>query len=923
MPGELEKEESLHSTEKQPDSQALLNSAPVIENIEVIALLGKGGMSHVYKARQTQLDRIVALKVLSKQTVQGTEAIARFQKEAKLTSTLEHPNIIKVISFGVSNDGQPYLVMEYLEGLSLAEELKLNGRLSLRKFQDIFIPVLSALNQAHQIGLVHRDIKPANIMICRGESGTSSVKLVDFGIAKSFDNEGSATANLTKSGSVVGTPMYMSPEQCQSKPLDGRSDIYSLACVMYESLTGEPPFTGDSLLEIMQKHSMQPPPTVSELSRKVDIRKELAQVTLWALAKAPDERPQSASEFSKQLNEVLESITLDKVPRLKQTDRANSNKKGMALISFCSFVLIAGGAVAFYIQHKGDKAALVSTSQDTPVSNKTADKNEESCLNKLARAEKRYGADSTQVAQSLLDLSRERLKQDKLAEAEQDARRALKIIESNLKPDDPLVITALYYLADCYRKEAKYKNEEPLRKQLLDLRSKSQNNPVQAMTELARCYIRQSKFSQAARLYEQAAELYEKESGPNTIALAETLTNWADCCRKEKENDKALLLYKRALTIKEQILGPKNKDIPAAMNAVANCYSIQENWSQAEQHCKKAISIGEQAHLPPNEMADLMESMADCYASQHKFADAAPFFQKAVALKERALGAKNQAIISSLVRLATCYQHLGKDALAESLWIRIISIDNKSHQTSGNDTVYYDALADCYGKQGKFSEAEPLWIKSLAIKEKTLGSDNPELGKYLFCLAACYENENKDAQAVPVFQKLLVLCDKSAKAKFLEKDWTLLHLSNCYVRMGKFTEAESFLKELINLRTGFGGPTHVDIAEAICGLGHCYLAERRPALAEPLYKQSYAILENRYKGKDVPELVPALKGLASSYEYQSKYADAEPLWKRTLRILKTAPEHYRDDIQNVQNKLMNCYEQQGKHSQAEQFKKSP
>lgn len=248
------------------------NSQPIeIENIELLDVIAEGGMSRVYRARQVRLDRIVAVKVLSKAIISGDESIKRFQQEAKFTSELKHPNIIQIVSFGLCNDGQAYLVMEYLEGLSLAEDLKRNGRFPLKKFKNVFLPLLSALEHAHQAGVVHRDIKPGNIMICGNEAGQQTVKLVDFGIAKAMN--GSDSQQLTQTGSLLGSPSHMSPEQCQGKPLDGRSDLYSLACVMYECLTGEPPFSGDSPLLVMQKHSTEPPPTLAELCRKIQIDK--------------------------------------------------------------------------------------------------------------------------------------------------------------------------------------------------------------------------------------------------------------------------------------------------------------------------------------------------------------------------------------------------------------------------------------------------------------------------------------------------------------------------------------------------------------------------------------------------------------------------------------------------------------------------
>jgi len=336
--------------------------APRIDGIQIIELLGKGGMSLVYKAKQSTMERFVAVKVLSK--ISSEEGIKRFKQEARNTSSLDHPNIVKTISFGISQDNRPYLVLEYLQGVSLYDELKQNGRLTLEKFRGVFLPALSALAQAHEAGLVHRDIKPANIMICR-EASDEVVKLVDFGIAKLYSTEAEAQG-LTKTGEVIGSPAYMSPEQCLGKPLDGRSDLYSLACVMYECLSGEPPFSGSSALEVMQQHHSAPAPTVSELSRKIDIRKELASVTLWGLNKDPAKRPQTASEFMRKLSEVLEKITLDKIPQLK--DKNYLSRQSRQVLALSSAAITAVGAFALatvYMKKKGasDSSSVIKIKQ--------------------------------------------------------------------------------------------------------------------------------------------------------------------------------------------------------------------------------------------------------------------------------------------------------------------------------------------------------------------------------------------------------------------------------------------------------------------------------------------------------------------------------------------------------------------------------
>lgn len=220
------------------------------DRYEIIARLGGGGMSTVYKARHTHMDKIVAIKVLQTNVGNTAESIKRFQLEAKATSKLEHPNVISIFDFGVNEDGRPYMVMEYLEGVSLSDLLDKKGRLPVNGLKEIFVPVCEGLTHAHQNGIVHRDLKPGNIMLAKTQNGGVNVKIVDFGLAKLVNSE----QKLTQTGETFGSPLYMSPEQCLGKQLDQRADIYSLGCVLFECLTGQPPFVGASVIDTFNKH---------------------------------------------------------------------------------------------------------------------------------------------------------------------------------------------------------------------------------------------------------------------------------------------------------------------------------------------------------------------------------------------------------------------------------------------------------------------------------------------------------------------------------------------------------------------------------------------------------------------------------------------------------------------------------------------
>ncbi len=328
---------------------------PRIEGFEILELLGQGGMSRVYKANQLGLNRIVALKVLS--SISSDVDVKRFQLEAKLTSALEHPNIIRTLGFGISESGGSYLVLEYLEGRSLRSVLQEDGALSYRRFRDVFFPVLSALGYAHHEGVIHRDIKPANIMLCSGNDVAGQVKLLDFGIAKAVNNQQA----LTSTGAIIGTPYYISPEQCSSGAVDARSDLYAVSCLMYEAMFGEPPFSGDSALDILHKHLNQAPPAVAELVAKKGVSKELAETLVWGLRKNPEERPQSAEALASRLNKALDTVTLDRMPSVSGNGGKNASRRALpvslAVIAALSIVL----CILMYVQDQKVTASRKSS----------------------------------------------------------------------------------------------------------------------------------------------------------------------------------------------------------------------------------------------------------------------------------------------------------------------------------------------------------------------------------------------------------------------------------------------------------------------------------------------------------------------------------------------------------------------------------
>lgn len=269
---------------------------------EILDTIGGGGMGKVYKARHNLMKRIVAIKMLLPHLVQNAAALKRFTQEAQAASALKHPHILYVHDFGISDQGIPFLIMDYLEGQTLSTVLQDEGALPEARAVPIFIQACSALAHAHAKGVVHRDIKPANIMLINFEGQTDYLQIVDFGIAKLLQPDGAE--QLTHTGEVFGSPMYMSPEQCRGKELDARSDIYSLGCVLYRSITGRPVFGGRDAMECMYKQVNDTPATFSEVCPELALSDRLEAAVFKAIAKDPEQRFQSMTEFREALEEV-------------------------------------------------------------------------------------------------------------------------------------------------------------------------------------------------------------------------------------------------------------------------------------------------------------------------------------------------------------------------------------------------------------------------------------------------------------------------------------------------------------------------------------------------------------------------------------------------------------------------------------------
>lgn len=367
--------------ESRQKSESLPNSGVEVQVFEpgqilgakykIVSPIGQGGMGVVYRVRQVFLDKEFALKTLVSALVSDV-SIRRFQIEAKAATSLNHPNLVQVHDFGVLDETQqPYLVMDYVDGMSLADHLRKVGTMPVEQAGPMFAQICLGLGYAHEQGIVHRDIKPGNIMLVNGMPWGSegSVKVVDFGIAKLLSSDDGKIQALTRTGEIFGSPLYMSPEQCSGATVDRRTDVYSVGCVIYEALTGAQPHLGQTALTTMMMHQSDVPLSLREASLGKEFPQSIERIVTRMLQKDPNDRYQNLSLVAHELGRVFEEVSGSRKGAPRKPTKAShaivvSLTKMYVWLSLTAIVsAVTGAAVMFFaFQNKGGGSSLADTS---------------------------------------------------------------------------------------------------------------------------------------------------------------------------------------------------------------------------------------------------------------------------------------------------------------------------------------------------------------------------------------------------------------------------------------------------------------------------------------------------------------------------------------------------------------------------------
>ncbi len=614
---------------------------------EMLAQIGQGGMGVVYKARHTLLNKIVAVKMLHPHLVGISTNQLRFKQEAEAASRINHPNVVAVHDFGVTEDGKPFIVMDYIEGRLLSDVL-LDGQLPFERFIHIFMQTCDALEHAHKKGIIHRDLKPSNIILVPSAGDPDFVKIVDFGIAKLLSETDSKA--VTQTGETIGSPQYMSPEQCLGQKMDVRSDIYSMGCLMYQALSGKPPVDGESVFEIMYRQINEVPAGFRVLRPDIGNVERLEATVFKAVSKSPSERYQSMSALKDALSVAaggqrgwaLKLMDQMQVIRLKLLPQ----KKSLAHKAILTCVisgLVLTSALSLYRVVAPPEVPLSALPMSLwpPFQSEAKPEPEGYDLKKLlgrvmlGHIEKEFGEDSTAYVQRLEESKRLCLMHGKYADAVPFIRKLIELaIKGDFAEDYRATVLAplYYYLGECLYFEGDYKEAGKQYANSLQVLDSFDLKPEMRelglpLSRLADTYYFRRQFGIAEHLYRKALPCWgRKDSTESPADLASFHSKFGDCCYRTGKLSDAERSFARAKDLWAGLPGSANQrnsamclDMLALIHynnwlkaqASRDAAAMKENSAEARSDFRKAVGLLESAAPNSRDQALCLKQEAD------------------------------------------------------------------------------------------------------------------------------------------------------------------------------------------------------------------------------------------------------------------------------------------------------------------------
>jgi serine/threonine protein kinase/tetratricopeptide (TPR) repeat protein len=884
------------------DPGATVEELPGVGPYKLLEQIGEGTFGVVYLAEQKQpVRRRVALKVL-KPGMDTRQVVARFEAERQALALMDHPNIAKVFDGGETPSGRPFFVMELVRGAPITEFCD-EKRLTIRERLGLFASVCAAVQHAHQKGLIHRDLKPSNVLVTL-QDGAAVPKVIDFGVAKALGQQLTDKTLCTGFAQVVGTPLYMSPEQARLSGLDvdTRADVYSLGALLYELLTGTTPLEKErarrlDLDELRRAIREEEPPRPSARAaaageaatrRQSDprrlsqlLRGELDWVVMQALEKDRDRRYESPSALAADVQHYLHDEPVHACPpsrwyRFRKLVRRN---RGAFLAAGLVLLTLVGGIIA-----TGWQAVRATRAKQL-------------AQTRLGQIEKVN--DVLTSIFSDLDPSAEDQGGPKLQE--QLRRRlvgAAQQLDGEAIGDRLTVARSQYLLAYTLNELGDYHQAielfEKARATWDELLGRDADETLQSMNALGDAYGRDGQFDKAVSLFEQTLERRKALLGPDHRETLLSKRQLAFAYQRAGQRKQALELFVEVLEKRKALLGPDHRGTLMSMNDLASAYQGAGRLDLAvplyvETVEKWKATVGPEALDTLNSMNNL----ATAYVGARQLDKAIPLHQEVLEKRKARLDASHPAVLFSMNNLAMAYQTAGQPEKAVPLLEEAVErfkakLGPDHHRTLG----CMNNLALAYDGAGRLDKAVPLYEQSLQGHKAKLGPGHPTTLLDMNNLAAAYGRTGQFDRAAPLFAEALRLQKENPGPDHPSTLLTMVNLGVCYRDTGRLAEGTALLEGALDLAQKRQGGFPPGLSLAFSNLGWAYDKAGQFTRGEPLHRESLKRLEKLFGPEDA-RTGRALAGLGENLLKQERYAESEAALRRCLTIrAKKSPDDW-------------------------------
>ena len=816
----------------------------VVGSYKLLEQIGEGGFGIVFMAEQTQpVRRKVALKVL-KPGMDMRQVVARFEAERQALAIMDHPNIAKVFDGGATAGGRPYFVMELVKGVPITEFCDQN-HLTPRLRLELFVAVCQAVQHAHQKGIIHRDLKPSNVLVTVHDT-TPVPKVIDFGVAKALGQELTDKTMFTGFAQMIGTPLYMSPEQAGQSGLDvdTRSDIYSLGVLLYELLTGTTPIDGerfrkaayDEIRRIIRDE--EPPRPSTRLTDSKDtlasvsarrrteptkltrlVRGELDWIVMKALEKDRNRRYDTANGFASDVQRYLNDEPVLACPpsagyRFRKFARRNRGPVAAGLAMAALLVLGTVGTslgLAWALRAENtakserDRALSAERLATDRLMEVTKEKERASAAETTAKEEGAIAQAVNDFLQNdlLAEAAPEKNARDKKVTVEEVLGRAAARIAGKFDQQPRTEAAIRQTIGDTYRALGDYPAAQPHLERALELRRRvlgdEHPDTLASTNNLAELYRDQGKYAKAEQLYAQALEVLPRVLGEQHPHTLKTMNNLALLHYARGQLAQAESLHAKTLELRQVSLGEDHLDTLASMNNLASVYEARNQLAKAEPLYVKVMELlGEKHFNTPT----VMNNLAGLYRQQGQDAKAEPLFLKSLEISRHINGEVHPGTLLAMNNLGGFYWEAGQYAKAEPYFVKVLEVSGRVLTEEHPRTLAsMNNLASLYQAQRQFAKAEPLYVKALELGRRVLKEEHPETLTYMSNLAGLYQAQRQYADAELLLRECLTIREKTKP-----NDWKTFNvrslLGSALLGRKKYAEAEPLL------HSGYEGMKH-------------------------------------------------------------------------------------------------------------------